>query len=72
MNQIVLSKALWSPNYSQCLTGYDLNGEFFHTKRLFVTKKPDVYTTSDGQEVIVQSWAPDGSGYNDRKKEEGK
>lgn len=67
MQQIVLNRALWSPSFSQCLTGYDINGEFVHTPRVFVTEKEDVYTTSDGQEYLVQSWAPDGRGYGREK-----
>ncbi|OKI54539.1 hypothetical protein [Micromonospora sp. CB01531] len=71
MQQIVLSRVMWSPNYSQVLTGYDVSGEFVHTERVFVTCKEDIYIDPERSiEYVVQSWAPDGRGYVDGKKEQ--
>ncbi len=70
MEQVILNRVLWSPSYSQCLTGYDVSGEFVHTQRVFATDKQDVYLDPmNSIEYIVQSWVPDGRGYSDRKVE---
>lgn len=65
---IRLYRAGWSQLSSQCLIGFDKNGDFVRTDAVFVTDKPDGYVTSSGIEVQVVTWQPDGSGYNDKKK----
>lgn len=70
MKQVPLSRAMWSPRWSQYITGYDTNGEFVYTDRVWSTDKEDIYSTSDGQtEYVIQSWAPDGRGYGDKKEQ---
>lgn len=67
MDQIVLTRVSWSPRYSQSLAGYTIKGEFIHTPRVFMTCKEDVYSTADGVEYVIQSWAIDPRSYTDKK-----
>lgn len=69
LEAIHLTRVTWSPRWAQALCGFDDTGEFVITEAVFVTCKRDVYTTADGQEYIVVSWQPDGSGYRDNKEE---
>lgn len=64
---IHLFRVTWSPRWAQALCGFDDQGEFVITPRVYVTCKQDVYTTSEGQEYVVADWQPDGSGYRDKK-----
>lgn len=67
MQQIVLTRASWSPRWAQKIAGFDINGVFTLTERVFVTEKENVYRSAEGQEYVIQSWVPDGRGYSDRK-----
>lgn len=65
---IRIHQAMWSASASQRLNGFDDDSEFFQTRLVFATDKPDVYRQDDGQEIHVVSWQPDGRGYRDEKK----
>lgn len=69
LQPIHLTRVTWSPQWAQALCGFDKDGEFVITEAVFVTCKEGVYATSEGQEYIVVSWQPDGSGYRDKKVE---
>lgn len=64
---IYLKRVTWSPMWAQALCGFTEDGEFVITEAVFTTCKENTYTTSEGQEYIVLSWQPDGSGYKDSK-----
>lgn len=63
---ICLSRVIWSPSRSQALCGYLDDGGYLTTPELFYVSD-NLYKGLDGKFYCIESWAPDGRGYSDKK-----